>query len=308
MRANRIKLHGKMQKGGYKNDYKHFLNTFFKDKNSVAELHEVLTKGGDYTKDLPNFYREYVCGDLRWASGTPFCKDYIKELINREKRWKSDLSCVATHKDAQKIKLGDGTTAYKIGNTVYFNTGRKSVNKQMSDYSCNDLEFKTSTGSGNTDARQPFKRKYVSCAGTSNDPFKKLCYEKDPDGPLHKVQACIGVTPDGKFWEKTEEALVSKIGKNSFTIDDVNTICGGQTDNNLKNYKERFSVLSKKVEDLANQKFNISPIDTDKVRTSSGTNTSEIENQTVTTGTETNTQPQGITQPINKHNPASADF
>ena len=55
-----------------------------------------------------------------------------------------------------------------------------------------------------------------------------MCYEKDPNGPLHKVQSCLGLTPDGKFWTKTEQALVSKTGKNSFTINDVNTICGSQ--------------------------------------------------------------------------------
>jgi hypothetical protein len=75
---------------------------------------------------------------------------------------------------------------------------------------------------------QQVRRQYVACSGTEDNPFKKLCYEKDPNGPLHKVQSCLGLTPDGKFWTKTEQALVSKTGKNSFTINDVNTICGSQ--------------------------------------------------------------------------------
>lgn len=78
---------------------------------------------------------------------------------------------------------------------------------------------------GGKEKKQPIKRKYVSCLGTNEQPFKKLCYEKDPNGPLHKVQSCLGVTPDGKFWNKTEQLLVQKTGKNTFTVNDVESIC-----------------------------------------------------------------------------------
>ena len=78
------------------------------------------------------------------------------------------------------------------------------------------------TGGENSTTR----RSYIACSGTTEQPFKKLCYEKDSNGPLHKVQACLGVTADGKFWNKTEQALVNKTGKNTFTINDVETICG----------------------------------------------------------------------------------
>jgi len=73
--------------------------------------------------------------------------------------------------------------------------------------------------------KEPIKRTYVACSGTDEQPFKKLCYEKDPIGPLHKVQGCLGLTADGKFWEKTEKALIEKTGKPTFTISDVDTIC-----------------------------------------------------------------------------------
>jgi hypothetical protein len=73
--------------------------------------------------------------------------------------------------------------------------------------------------------KEPIKRTYVACLGTVDQPFKKLCYEKDPNGPLHKVQGCLGLTADGKFWEKTEKALIKKTGKPTFTISDVDTIC-----------------------------------------------------------------------------------
>jgi hypothetical protein len=83
------------------------------------------------------------------------------------------------------------------------------------------------SGGGNSTTR----RSYIACSGTAEQPFKKLCYEKDPNGPLHKVQACLGVTADGKFWNKTEQALVNKTGKNTFTINDVETICGASESN-----------------------------------------------------------------------------
>jgi hypothetical protein len=88
-----------------------------------------------------------------------------------------------------------------------------------------NLEQSKKEDEGEKEKLQQVQRKYVVCAGTTENPFKKLCYEKEPDGPLHKVQACLGVTPDGKFWNKTEQALVSKTGNNSFTINDVPTIC-----------------------------------------------------------------------------------
>jgi hypothetical protein len=99
---------------------------------------------------------------------------------------------------------------------------------------------------------QQVRRTYVACPGTTESPFKKLCYEKDPNGPLHKVQACLGVTPDGKFWNKTEQALVSKTGKNSFTINDVNTICGKQN-TPTPSIEDEFEVDVVDAEDIFNQ-------------------------------------------------------
>jgi hypothetical protein len=68
--------------------------------------------------------------------------------------------------------------------------------------------------------------KYRVCQGTSKDPFKKRCFEQDTNGPIHKVQTCLGVVSDGKFWVKTETALYNKTKKTSFTNDEVDSICG----------------------------------------------------------------------------------
>lgn len=59
-----------------------------------------------------------------------------------------------------------------------------------------------------------------------DDPYSRGCKETDPNGPLHKVQQCIGVKSDGLFGGKTEAALLSKTQSKSFTAKDVNTICG----------------------------------------------------------------------------------
>ena len=111
---------------------------------------------------------------------------------------------------------------------------------------------KVGDGKKEDNKKQSVKRQYVACAGTTESPFKKLCYEKDPNGPLHKVQACLGVTPDGKFWNKTEQALVSKTGKNSFTINDVNTICGKQN-TPTPSIEDEFEVDVVDAEDIFNQ-------------------------------------------------------
>jgi hypothetical protein len=65
------------------------------------------------------------------------------------------------------------------------------------------------------------------------DPYSRGCKETNPDGPLHKVQSCIGVKSDGLFGPKTESALFSKTDSKTFMSKDVNTICsssggGGQ--------------------------------------------------------------------------------
>jgi hypothetical protein len=101
--------------------------------------------------------------------------------------------------------------------------------------------------------KQQVKRQYVACSGTDEQPFKKLCYEKDPNGPLHKVQSCLGLTPDGKFWNKTEQALVQKTGKNSFTINDVNTICGTKPDTQKPSIDDEFGTGEEEASSILDQ-------------------------------------------------------
>jgi hypothetical protein len=110
-------------------------------------------------------------------------------------------------------------------------TPQKNTSNQITGYVFNRLGGGNSGGGNSGGGNSTTRRSYIACSGTAEQPFKKLCYEKDPNGPLHKVQACLGVTADGKFWNKTEQALVNKTGKNTFTINDVETICGASESN-----------------------------------------------------------------------------
>jgi hypothetical protein len=57
------------------------------------------------------------------------------------------------------------------------------------------------------------------------DPYSRGCKETDPNGPLHKVQSCLGVKSDGLFGGKTEGALFAKTQSKSFMAKDVDKIC-----------------------------------------------------------------------------------
>ena len=82
-----------------------------------------------------------------------------------------------------------------------------------------------SGGGGENDGKKPVpvpSKGWRVCA----DPYSRGCKETDPNGPLHKVQECIGVKSDGLFGGKTEVALLSKTQSKSFMAKDVDTICG----------------------------------------------------------------------------------
>jgi hypothetical protein len=70
----------------------------------------------------------------------------------------------------------------------------------------------------------PGPTSYEDCTG---GPYHVGC--KSTDGVIGQVQGCLGVNPDGKFGPKTEAALNSKTGKNTFTKDEVSKICSGSS-------------------------------------------------------------------------------
>lgn len=69
----------------------------------------------------------------------------------------------------------------------------------------------------------PVKARYKNCP--SPGPYTQGCKSES----IKPVQTCLGLVPDGKFWVKTQAALVAKGFSNGFTDADVSKICGGTT-------------------------------------------------------------------------------
>ena len=97
----------------------------------------------------------------------------------------------------------------------------------------------TKTGMSDETNNTNVSGRYRDCGA---GPFSKGCSETDVNGPIHKLQSCLGVVSDGKFWTKTEAALMSVHSKKSVTTDEINTICNQsnigntpQPDNNSGN-------------------------------------------------------------------------
>jgi len=71
----------------------------------------------------------------------------------------------------------------------------------------------------------PNTDRYRVCTGT----YTKGC-KTDPTGAIGQVQKCLGgLVVDGKFWDKTQAALVAKGFVNGFKDSDITKICGGNT-------------------------------------------------------------------------------
>jgi len=78
-------------------------------------------------------------------------------------------------------------------------------------------------GGGNTGGG---RNRYTDCTGKGT--YKKGC-KTSPTGVIGQVQACLGLTQDGRFWVKTQAALEAKGFSNGFTDADITKICGNQT-------------------------------------------------------------------------------
>jgi len=64
--------------------------------------------------------------------------------------------------------------------------------------------------------------RYHDCTGT----YTKGC-KTDPTGAIGQVQQCLRLVVDGKFWNKTQAALVAKGFADGFKDSDIAKICGG---------------------------------------------------------------------------------
>jgi hypothetical protein len=68
----------------------------------------------------------------------------------------------------------------------------------------------------------PTTARYRVCTGT----YTKGC-KTDPTGAIGQVQQCLDLVVDGKFWNKTQAALVAKGFADGFKDSDIAKICGG---------------------------------------------------------------------------------
>lgn len=107
-----------------------------------------------------------------------------------------------------QIKLGESTKKKKLNEETVL--GNIEINWDVPGGGNESSSTGSSTGS--------FKRE-------CGDPYSRGCKETDPNGPLHKVQGCIGVKSDGLFGGKTEGALLTKTQSKTFMAKDVDKIC-----------------------------------------------------------------------------------
>ncbi len=106
----------------------------------------------------------------------------------------------------------------KIGFIAESTQKKKTLEEQFDE---NDL---LGGGNGSTPSPTPRPRptgdRYKICTGTYTQGCKTA-----PTGPIGVVQGCLGITVDGRFWKKTQEALEKKGYPNGFKDTDVSKIC-----------------------------------------------------------------------------------
>jgi len=127
----------------------------------------------------------------------------------------------------------DGWVLYSDSDTCnkYWDT-----NKYQRDYKYNKGDKKTycaikNIGGDTSVAPSPGTSGYKECT----DFYQLNCKDTgssvgrpNTNGPIYKVQGCIGVKQDSFFGPKTQSALQAKIGKNYFTENQVEAICKGE--------------------------------------------------------------------------------
>ena len=74
---------------------------------------------------------------------------------------------------------------------------------------------------------KPKKNRYTDCTGKGT--YKVGC-KTSPTGVIGQVQACLGLVQDGRFWVKTQAALVAKGFTDGFKDADVTKICGKEVE------------------------------------------------------------------------------
>lgn len=106
-------------------------------KQALAKIGKNITFQTAGPNIITNSFKIVGTGNAAPASTDPTVKEQL---------WKTTFICATQQPGAKAYKLKDGTTAYKVGNIFYYNSGRKKLaDGTMANYSCK-TEFKTNTG------------------------------------------------------------------------------------------------------------------------------------------------------------------
>jgi hypothetical protein len=207
--------------------YSKWASINFKDKTAVNGIWNKSLKAKDKknrnfwddTEDL--FYKTFAC-DLEWAKNTvKSCggsepkKDDCKTL---DKKY-TDKGYTITF-DVEVFRRAKNKGIYY---TAYYDC--KNDGKKHYFYKLKGTTPPDPDDDDIIPGPSPDPTSYRDCTG---GPYTIGC--KSTDGVIEQVQGCLGVTADGKFGPKTEEALRSKVKKNTFTKDEADGICSGKLD------------------------------------------------------------------------------
>jgi len=121
----------------------------------------------------------------------------------------------------KKVKIKLSTGEELIGKWSY-NTETQTID---ADFNGKIVNVPCAPGAENPEpekVKDQNSGRYHDCTGT----YTKGC-KTDPTGAIGQVQQCLGLVVDGKFWNKTQAALVAKGFDNGFKDSDIATICGG---------------------------------------------------------------------------------
>lgn len=134
-----------------------------------------------------------------------------------------------------KVKNGEATIGTWDLDRMYF---KKDGDRSISDKGFNntinfsDLNLTTDnkkkpqdTTPQDTTPQDPPKARYRNCDNEGK--YTIGCITK-PEGDIGRVQSCLGIVQDGKFWTKTQEALKNAGFSDGFTKEDISKICGSQ--------------------------------------------------------------------------------
>lgn len=192
--------------------------------NNYNQFHGNFSEDLDDDLEGDDEWRDYVLLPLRKAIRNSLQKPQKSETggSNTVSGWEK-FPCVPHLANNHKIKM-NSNGSFSIGDFLYFANGRKGniKTKQMSNYTCNDPEFRGLSYDPTHEAgpARIKKSSFKPCSGI---------YEEGCSGEaIKKVQACIKTTPplkvDGLYGRRTKIALKG-LGFNSFRDEDVDKIC-----------------------------------------------------------------------------------